>query len=148
MNMLKLKSVVVFQASSSQAKKGIFKKKITVISQTASRSLKMLAVELIKRRGIRKNWSQNCLEETKLNQGAVKHGRRNGYGAPDLCVMRVPPPRTNLKQKRENEPKNKRKRIDLKIFEWRCPLSRQILGYTMLESVKIYDKVNKSFKIS
>jgi hypothetical protein len=24
-------------------------------------------------------------------QGAVKHGRWNGYGAPDLCVMQVPP---------------------------------------------------------
>ncbi len=25
------------------------------------------------------------------NQGVVKHGRGNGYGAPDLCVMQVPP---------------------------------------------------------
>ena len=24
-------------------------------------------------------------------QGAVKHGRGNGYGAPDLCVMHGPP---------------------------------------------------------
>ena len=24
-------------------------------------------------------------------QGVVKHGRGNGYGAPDLCVMQVPP---------------------------------------------------------
>jgi hypothetical protein len=24
-------------------------------------------------------------------QGVVKHGRWNGYGAPDLCVMQVPP---------------------------------------------------------
>ncbi len=22
----------------------------------------------------------------------IKHGRGNGYGAPDLCVMQVPPP--------------------------------------------------------
>jgi hypothetical protein len=26
-----------------------------------------------------------------VGQGAVKHGRWNGYGAPDLCVMQVPP---------------------------------------------------------
>jgi hypothetical protein len=25
-----------------------------------------------------------------VGQGAVKHGRWNGYGAPDLCVMHVP----------------------------------------------------------
>ena len=27
----------------------------------------------------------------RLVQGAVKHGRGNGYGAPDLCVMHGPP---------------------------------------------------------
>ena len=27
----------------------------------------------------------------QYNQGVVKHGRGNGYGAPDLCVMQVPP---------------------------------------------------------
>ncbi len=31
----------------------------------------------------------------KLCQGVVKHGRGNGYGAPDLCVMQVPPPPHN-----------------------------------------------------
>ena len=28
----------------------------------------------------------------RSDQGVVKHGRGNGYGAPDLCVMQVPPP--------------------------------------------------------
>ncbi len=28
---------------------------------------------------------------TRFIQGVVKHGRGNGYGAPDLCVMQVPP---------------------------------------------------------
>jgi hypothetical protein len=33
------------------------------------------------------------LEFTDLSSRFVKHGRGNGYGAPDLCVMRVPPRR-------------------------------------------------------
>jgi hypothetical protein len=32
------------------------------------------------------------LDQVELRQGAIKHGRGNGYGAPDLCVMQVPPP--------------------------------------------------------
>ncbi len=31
------------------------------------------------------------LNSPYLTQGVVKHGRGNGYGAPDLCVMQVPP---------------------------------------------------------
>ena len=31
-------------------------------------------------------------------QGAVKHGRGNGYGAPDLCVMHGPPPHIENKK--------------------------------------------------
>ena len=33
------------------------------------------------------------------NQGALKHGRGNGYCAPDLCVMRVPPAFRNSNSK-------------------------------------------------
>ena len=31
-------------------------------------------------------------EGTAYNQGAIKHGSGNGNDAPDLCVMRGPPP--------------------------------------------------------
>ena len=31
------------------------------------------------------------VQSTGAKQGVVKHGRGNGYGAPDLCVMQVPP---------------------------------------------------------
>ena len=34
--------------------------------------------------------SQNTIV-AHISQGAVKHGRENGYGAPDLCVMHGPP---------------------------------------------------------
>ena len=30
-------------------------------------------------------------KNAKFEQGVVKHGRGNGYGAPDLCLMQVPP---------------------------------------------------------
>jgi hypothetical protein len=30
-------------------------------------------------------------KNAKFEQGVVKHGRENGYGAPDLCLMQVPP---------------------------------------------------------
>ena len=41
------------------------------------------------------NFGTECsaseLDELVTDQGAVKHGRGNGYGAPDLCVMHGPP---------------------------------------------------------